>query len=312
MSTEPNAIEGSPAGPDARTHAAVPVLRRLFWSVRRELWENRSIYVAPVSIAIAVLIGFFIRTMALAHTMRDLSALPTAEQRAAIEMPYEVAAFLIIVTAYLVGVFYSLDALHGERRDRSILFWKSLPVSDLTTVVSKAILPVVILPLLAYVIILPTQLIMFVQNSASLMMTHRGADILWNELPLFQMALVLLYGLVVHALWHAPIYAWLLFVSAWQRRGMFLSAVVPPIAIAAVEKYSFGSTYFVSLLKYRIIGAMQEAFAVTAEQRHRPIDSITELDPVRFLTSAGLWLGLVATGALLVAAARMRRHREPS
>ena len=58
-------------------------------------------------------------------------------------------------TAFIVGIFYSLDALHGERRDRSILFWKSMPVSDLTTVLSKASIPLVVLPLLSFAISLP-------------------------------------------------------------------------------------------------------------------------------------------------------------
>ena len=54
-------------------------------------------------------------------------ALEPTRQRAAIEMPYDMAAMMIMFTAFIVGIFYCLDALHGERRDRSILFWKSLP-----------------------------------------------------------------------------------------------------------------------------------------------------------------------------------------
>ena len=73
-------------------------------------------------------------------------------------MPYSHAAMLLMVTAFIVGVFYCLDALHGERRDRSILFWKSLPVSDLTTVLSKASIPLVVLPLLVFAITVATQL----------------------------------------------------------------------------------------------------------------------------------------------------------
>ena len=60
-------------------------------------------------------------------------------------------------TTFIVGIFYCLDALYGERRDRSILFWKSLPVSDLTTVLSKASIPLVVLPLLAFAITVVTQ-----------------------------------------------------------------------------------------------------------------------------------------------------------
>ena len=60
---------------------------------------------------------------------------------------------LIMLSTTLVAVFYCLDALYGERRDRSILFWRSLPVSDTVAVLTKASIPIVgILPLLTFVI----------------------------------------------------------------------------------------------------------------------------------------------------------------
>ena len=77
--------------------------------------------------------------------------------------------------AFVVGVFYCLDALHGERRDRSILFWKSLPVSDLTTVLSKASIPLVILPLITFAIVIATQLIMLLLSSAAMLISGLSA-----------------------------------------------------------------------------------------------------------------------------------------
>ena len=126
--------------------AIVPA-RPFFWSVRRELWENRSIYVAPLIVAAVVLFGSLVGSFHLPDRRRLAMLLDPAHRRAAIEMPYDIAAMIIILTAFVVGVFYCLDALYGERRERSILFWKSLPVSDLTTVLSKATIPLVILPL---------------------------------------------------------------------------------------------------------------------------------------------------------------------
>ena len=90
--------------------------------------------------------------------MRAALALDPAQQHDTIEQPYDVAALLLMVTAFIVAVFYCLDALHGERRDRSILFWKSLPVSDLTTVLSKASIPLVVLPLIIFAITVAPQL----------------------------------------------------------------------------------------------------------------------------------------------------------
>jgi ABC-2 type transport system permease protein len=108
----------------------------MYWSVRRELWEHRSIYIAPLAAAAVFLLAFL--------TGLTLS---TAHRHEPLDTPYVFAAALIMGTGFIVGIFYSLDALYGERRDRSILFWKSLPVSDLTTVLSKFAIPLVILPL---------------------------------------------------------------------------------------------------------------------------------------------------------------------
>ena len=81
-------------------------------------------------VAIVVLFGFLVGTIGLPDRRRLAVLLDPAKARAAIEAPYDIAAIMFILTAFIVGFFYCLDAFYGERRDRSILFWKSLPVSD--------------------------------------------------------------------------------------------------------------------------------------------------------------------------------------
>src|SRR5215831_4381403 len=100
----------------------------LYWSIRRELWENRSITLAPLAVAAFLLLSFAVSTIGMPHRRRAVLLLDQAKQRATIGQPYDVTAVMLIATALIVGVFYCLDALYGERRDRSILFWKSLPV----------------------------------------------------------------------------------------------------------------------------------------------------------------------------------------
>src|SRR5204863_7376338 len=136
--------------------------------VRREVWKNRSIYLAPLAVAGVVLLGFLISTIGLPARVRAASADPM-QQYQAVAQPYVVAAVAMMLTTLAVGVFYSLDALYGERRDRSILFWKSLPVSDLTTVLSKAITPVVILPLVTFATAVGTQTVMLLVATAVLL-----------------------------------------------------------------------------------------------------------------------------------------------
>src|SRR5258708_18408447 len=132
MTTQVNPRHESRVGSQEIALAAMPWTRIMYWLVRRELWEYRSIYIAPLAIAAVVLFGFLIATLGRALATADLT-----QRRAVLEGPFGFSAGLIMGTAFVVGIFYSLDALHGERRDRSILFWKSLPVSDLMTVLSK-------------------------------------------------------------------------------------------------------------------------------------------------------------------------------
>src|SRR4029077_18191344 len=136
MSTQSNSV---PESFDSQkiAPAAMAATRPLYWSVRREIWENRSIYVGTPAADILLLLGVFISMVSLRHRMHGVWPLDSAQGRDVFATRYELAAALIMGTALIVGVFYTLDALYGERRDRSILFWKSLPVSDLTAVLSK-------------------------------------------------------------------------------------------------------------------------------------------------------------------------------
>src|SRR6266704_3668357 len=284
MNTQSNAMPGSL---DAQrvAPAVLSPTRPMYWSVRRELWENRSIYIAPLAVAGVFLFGFLISTIHLPARIRALSALDPAQQREAIAMPFAIAAALLMLTQLLVGAFYCLDALHGERRDRSILFWKSLPVSDLTTVLSKVTVPLVVLPLLSFAIIVVTQFIMLLISTAILL--PRGlAATTWANFNLFQQSLIVLYGLVAIALWHAPIYGWALLVSGWVRRATFLWAILPLLAISFFEKITFNTSHFASMLKDRVLGFAPEAFAFQAH-------AVPQLTPGSYLSTPGLWLGLI-------------------
>ena len=135
MNMESNAIETEVTDPGYNAAATRP----FYWSVRRELWENRSLYLAPLIVAAVQVFGFAISAIGLAERRRAVLLLDPAVQRARIEEPYDIAAMMMLLLCSSSVVFYCLDALYGERRDRSVLFWKSLPVSDLTTVLSKVL-----------------------------------------------------------------------------------------------------------------------------------------------------------------------------
>ena len=308
MNTESNTVPAVPVESTVtdRRYSTRP----FYWSVRRELWENRSIYIAPLIVAAVQVFGFAISAIGLAERRRTVLLLDPAKQRAGIEMPYDIAAMMMLFTVFIVGVFYCLDALHGERRDRSILFWKSLPVSDQTTVLSKVTIPMVVLPLVSFGIIVCTQLIMALMTSVVLISHGMSPATTWTHIPLFLNWLVLLYGLIAIALWHAPIYGWLLLVSGWARRATFLWAVLPLIAIQIFEKITFNTSHFAAMLMDRLIGFAPGAFDFQGHGKPT-IDSLTQLTPGRYLSTPGLWIGLVFAAAFLIAAIRLRRYRGP-
>jgi ABC-2 type transport system permease protein len=302
-----NSSEIVPESAGVRDPGYKPVSPRPFyWSVCRELWENRSIYAAPLMVAIVVLFGFLVSTIGLPERRRAVLLLDPAKARAAIEAPYNMAAIMLILTAFIVGVFYCLDALYGERRGRSILFWKSLPVSDRTTLLSKATIPLVVLPLVTFTIIVATQLVMMVWTSVLLISHGMSPASTWTYVPLFRNSVILLYGLIAIALWHAPIYGWTLLVSGWARRATFLWAVVPLLAIGFFEKITFGTSHFAAMLKNRLMGFAPEAFAFNAQSIDCP-----QLTPGRYLSSPGLWFGLLFAVLFVAAAIRLRRYKGP-
>src|SRR6266545_4054573 len=311
MNPPSNAVAEFPVDSQGIAPAAMPATRPMYWSVRRELWENRSVYIAPLAIAAVVLFGFLISTITLPHRMRAVLALDPEHQRVAMERPYDVVAGLTILTAFIVGVFYCLDALHGERRDRSILFWKSLPVSDRTTVLSKASIPLVLLPLFAFAIAIATQVIMLLLSTAVLLGNGPTLAALWTHVKFFPSALALLYGLTAIALWHAPIYAWLLLVSGWARRATVLWAVVPLLAISVLERIAFNTMHFMDLLGYRMTGWFKEAFVFPPKVSNLAMGPLEHLTPGKFFSTPGLWIGLAFAAIFLTVAVRLRHNREP-
>jgi len=285
-------------------------IRPFYWSVWREVWENRSIYIAPLVVAVVQVFGLAISTIGIAERRKAVLLLDPAKQRASIEPPYDMTAMVMLATVFLVGVFYCLDALHGERRDRTVLFWKSLPISDLTSVLSKIFVPLVILPAIAFVLTVVVQIIMILMTGANLLVHGVSPASTWTRVPFLQNWFVLLYGLVALALWHAPIYSWLLMVSAWARKATFLWAVIPPLALIAFERITFGTSYVTAFFMNRLAGCGKHAFDF-GDRKKPTIDSLSQLTPLHYLASPGLWLGLAVAAAFLFVAIRLRRAQGP-
>lgn len=303
---------GADAGTSGVARMAAPAgahPRPFIWSLRREIWENRSIWIAPLAAAGFVLFGYSISLLRMPHTLEKIMKMPLPAQQAIHMIPFAIAAAAVGVTTLIVAVFYCLGALYNERRDRSILFWKSMPVSDLTTLLSKASVPMIVLPIIAFVVICVTQLLMVLLTVAAA--AAYGIDpYVWLQVPVFHVWYLLIYGIVTGALWWAPIYGWLFVISAWAKKGPFLWAVLPPLVICVVEKLAFDTNYFGRVMNYRLGGWVHEAF-IGFPEHHEKMFHWPQTDPARFFTSLGLWFGLAFAAGFFFLVVWLRRRREP-
>jgi len=308
MNTQSQAMPHSPLGAEVFAPRKIPATQRFYWSVRRELWENRWIYIAPLAAAGLFLFGYLINMIIVRRRMHGVWPFNPTHQRMLLTAPFEIAAALIMVTAFIVGIFYSLDALYGERRDRSILFWKSLPVSDVTTVLAKLTIPMAILPLLSFVITVAAQFVALLLGSVVLAGSGLSIGALWTHSSFLHVSVVMLYHiLTVHGLWYAPFYGWLLLVSVWAPRAPFIWAFLPPVVIYGVEKIAFNTSYFLSMMQHRLTGPTHSPLPPGSTV----MEAMAALSPGEFLSLLGLWIGLAIATVFLAGAVWLRRNRGP-
>jgi ABC-2 type transport system permease protein len=291
--------------------------RTLLTLVRREFWEHRALWIAPL--AVAVLLALCAIP---AHVNVDLSD-PNGglgrffdQQKVAL---FTIVQWALSVPLYIVMLivlsFYLLDCLYAERKDRSILFWKSLPVSDGLTVASKLLVALVIVPLLVFALALVAHLVFSVIWAARVALGNAPAVLSWDTLAWAKLEIAMLLGLVLAVLWYAPFAAYLLLVSAWARRNAFLWAALPPVLAPLLERLAFGTHFLGQLIRYRFNGIWQTlALGHPIISHHVRLHSLGallgELNFRAAFTDIDLWLGVAVTAALVVAAARIRRYRD--
>jgi len=144
------------------------MIRNFYWALRRELWENRWLWLAPSAVALVLAIGVATYAFRITGPMRAIAAVAALHQRQAVSQPYDVVAGLMMAIGLIVAAIYCVDALYGERRDRSILLWKSLPVSDAMTVLAKLAIPVLVLPVMIWALTIAVQLVLLLLSAAVL------------------------------------------------------------------------------------------------------------------------------------------------
>lgn len=286
--------------------------------VRREFWEHRALWLVPLAMSVLwiVIVAFFRIQMGSSH------ALTVTQGRAVVNVigwGMSVATLLVVT---IVVTFYLLDALYAERRDRSILFWKSLPVSDSATVLAKFLVAMVIVPLGAFLAVAVTDLavraIIAARGGAGIAMEQAS---LWDGRMWWQAQVLLLIGVVASMLWYAPLAAYLLVVSAWARRSVTLWAVLPPLVLVIVERIALQTSHVWEFFADRLSPAVPIMRGIDARLSDGTISIdrneivvpgalLQQVDIGAIFLNAPMLLGLAAAVVLLVVAIRLRRYRD--
>jgi ABC-2 type transport system permease protein len=305
-------------------------MKQMMTLIRRELIENRSGWAVPAAFgalfvvaALAavfglVRVGLMDQSMTLAEVGQELD--PASIYPALLVLFMPIAVVLVVAMTFVV-FFYFLDALYAERKDRSILFWKSLPVSDLQVVGSKYLTGVAAIPVLTVGVFLVTAILVWLIGGLALLWAGSGAALLGGPGALARATAVMVYMLLVQALWFAPIHGWLLLVSAFARRAVLGWVLAPPALLIVAEKILLGTRYFADTVGHRLIGGFQLAFsdeqhAMIMESDGAVISSFPALGefltPGRFLAAPSLWVGIAVGVIFLAGAVWLRRWRDES
>ena len=281
------------------------------WLIRREFWENRAIWMIPAIFgALLILAALF------GH-----GDIPTLDSNAKVRDAGGI--FLIIVGLMFYSVmalyagWYLLDCLYADRKDRSILFWKSLPISDVQTVMSKLVVALIVIPVVYFIAADVTSLI--VAFILSVRARQSLGSALWQSDLWLQVQVLWIYTIFASAVWYLPVVGWLLAVSAWAKRAVILWSILPALVLYLIERVFFGTHVIGQVLAKRLGGmapvayyASKEVFShdkISATAGDGPASVWQLIDMRGFLSTPDTWIGAAVGVALIVLAIQLRMRR---
>lgn len=315
--------------------------------VKREYWEHKGgMFWAPV---IASIIFVVMSTLALIFStyvnknfhgsdnvdvslrslVRELSD-PTkaADVGAGVQGIFQLLGSFPFFVVMFVIFFYCLSSMYDERKDKSILFWKSMPVSDEKTVLSKVFSALVVIPAIGIAVCIATAFVLFVIASIFTLVNGASPAILWNFGSIAKAIFNLTMLLPVYSLWALPTIGWLMLCSAWSRRVPFLWAVIVPILsgvmvwmLDLMSIFGQSAEWFWANIVGRILGgtfpASHYIYGINAgaiqAETNSPVEfsnAISIGNTYQVFTMPAMWIGIAAGAAMIYIAMRLRRYRD--
>jgi ABC-2 type transport system permease protein len=297
--------------------------------IKREIWEHRSIWVTPAVIASIVTIGTLTALMFAGEYAEELNVALFGAQNLAGETErgavltglFFGSSGLFFLALGILTIFYSLDSLYAERKDKSILFWRSLPVTDAETVISKLATALLVIPAATIVAIIATHLINLIVTS--IWVSLKGGDaglLIWSSVPFLDNWASLVILVYATTIWMAPFVGWFLFVSAYAKRSPLLIAFLPLVLIPMLEGIFSHTNEFAKMVWGRLaMIPIHSGFEIEEffdddnfELNDQMVSVLGQIDLGRFLTSPSMWAGVLICGLLSFGAVYVRRFRDES
>lgn len=298
--------------------------------MQRELWEHRSFWLVPLGMAAFLLAGFLWLVSysvpvesAIDHVIWELESAPDGKLADFNSVLASALALILLVFASFVTFFYFLDSLYAERRDRSILFWKSLPVSDAQTVASKWLSGLLLPTLAAIVLAAALHLVLtFIFGFVVIFWGGNGWDLVWSNYRPINGLWTAFSLYLITLLWYLPVLGWVMLASAWAKKAPFLWSVLPPLGLLIAESAFTDSDFFARLLVSRLAPpGLDHGFSVVQHQYefdggHLSLSAATsegigEAFSV-LLSTPAFWGGLVFAAICTTGAIWLRRYRDES
>jgi ABC-2 type transport system permease protein len=278
------------------------------WLIRREFWEFRATWLIPAVVGAVLLISALFGRIDMTAFDSHLAALNLGT----IYLLGLAVLFYAVMSIY--SSWYLMDCLYNDRRDRSILFWKSLPVSDSQTVLSKLLMGLAVIPLVFMVAADLTSLLMAFVISIR---ARTFSGVLWNPQTWFQVQVLWLYVIATTAIWYLPIAGWLMLVSAWAKRAVMLWTLLPPLVLYLIEKWFLNTHVVQNVLGQRLVGYAAVAYHGNeqwindnmSDAATGPVSVWRFINPAGFFSSLEVWIGLAVGVAMIVGTIQLRMRR---
>lgn len=278
--------------------------------VKRELWEHTALFKLPAVFYLIVVLGNII----VGNLFQYVEYAPNNIQQGMFRGAFGTVNSVAFIAFVFLAAFYLLDCLYTERKDRSILFWRSLPVSDTETVLIKLFTAAVVIPAILWLTLISAHITTLILQSV---LDTSEANSFLGVLNLGSYWLNLAAVLLITMLWSLPLLSWLMFCSSWSSRTPLLTVIAIPIIVALVDvllpfDLNLGS-HMLSRLPLGFGnqgGALDPLLGLNALTIAH--SSVLSTSIVAVLSRLDLWLGLVVSAILVILTIQVRRWRDAS